>query len=123
MLKIIFCIKRKAGLTRAEFRQHWREHAKIVAAASGPMGIRRNIQNHTVETALDERIRTNRGAEMDDYDGVAESWFASMDALMAATATEEGRRHARLVAEDEARFVDFSRSRVFFVEEHTAVGE
>jgi hypothetical protein len=42
--------------------------------------------------------------------------------LIAATSTPEGRRAAQLLAEDEARFIDFSKSRIFFVEEHVAIG-
>jgi hypothetical protein len=41
--------------------------------------------------------------------------------LIAATSTDEGRRAARRLAEDEARFIDFSRSRIFFVDEDVVV--
>jgi uncharacterized protein (TIGR02118 family) len=123
MLKIIICMKRRPEMSRAEFLRYWKEdHAKVVTEVAGPMGIRRNVHNHTITTAIDERLRAGRGAEMDDYDGVAESWFDSMDALVAVTSSEEGRRAARRLAEDEARFIDFSRSRMFFVEEHVVVG-
>jgi uncharacterized protein (TIGR02118 family) len=122
MLKIVICMKRKPGMSREEFLRYWeKEHAEVLAIAAGPMGIRRNVHNHTISTPADERIRLSRGAELDDYDGVAESWFDSYDALMAATSTPEGRRAAQLLAEDEARFIDFSRSRIFFVEEHVAI--
>jgi uncharacterized protein (TIGR02118 family) len=123
MLKIILCLKRKPSMSRAEFLHYWaNEHVAVLAKVAGPMGIRRNVHNHTISTAADEPIRKGRGAEMDDYDGVAESWFDSYDALMAATATPEGREAARLLAEDEARFIDFSWSRIFFVEEHVKIG-
>lgn len=63
----------------------------------------------------------NRGALLGDYDGLAESWFDSLEALTTATSTEEGRRAAKLLAEDEERFVDFSGSKIFFVEEERVV--
>jgi uncharacterized protein (TIGR02118 family) len=123
MLKIIICMKRRPEMSRAEFLRYWKEdHAKVVAEVAGLMGMRRNVHNHTITTPIDERLRRGRGAQMDDYDGVAESWFDSLDALIAATSSEEGRRAARRLAEDEARFIDFSRSRIFFVEEHVVVG-
>ena len=122
MLKIIICMKRKPNMSQAEFLRYWRQdHAKVVAEVAGPMGMRRNVHNHTIATPIDERIRRGRGAEMDDYDGVAESWFDSYEALVAATSSEDGRRAAARLAEDEARFIDFSRSRIFFVEEHVVV--
>src|SRR5262249_8807572 len=123
MIKIIICMKRKPGMSQEEFCRYWEnEHRQVLAKVAGTMGIRRNVHNHTVVTAADQRIRLGRGAEMDDYDGVAESWFDSYDALIAATSTPEGREAARLLAEDEARFIDFSRSRIFFVEEHVVIG-
>jgi len=124
MLKIIICMKRRPEMSRAEFLRYWKEHhAKVVTEVAGPMGMRRNVHNHTIATPIDGRLRQGRGAEMDDYDGVAETWFDSLEVLTAATSSEEGRRAARLLAEDEARFIDFSRSRIFFVEEHVVVGD
>jgi uncharacterized protein (TIGR02118 family) len=123
MLKIVICMKRRPDMSRAEFLRYWKEdHAKVVTEVAAAMGMRRNVHNHTIATPIDERLRRGRGAEMDDYDGVAESWFDSLDALVAATSSEEGRRAAARLAEDEARFIDFSRSRIFFVEEHVVVG-
>jgi uncharacterized protein (TIGR02118 family) len=124
MLKIILCMKRRPEMSRAEFVRYWKEdHVKVMAEVGGVMGIRRNVHNYTIATPIDERLRQGRGTEMDDYDGVAESWFDSLEALTAATSTDEGRRAAQLLAEDEARFIDFSRSRIFFVEENVVVGE
>ena len=122
MLKIVLCIKRQPHLSREEFHRYWREdHAKVVREVAPILGIRRNVHNRTQSTPMDEAVRVGRGAEMDDYDGVAESWFDSLAALTAASATEEGRRAAKRLAEDEARFIDFSRSRIFFVEEEEVV--
>ena len=70
-----------------------------------------------------EELRRGRGAEMDDYDGVAESWFDSYEARVAAISSDEGRRAAKRLAEDEARFIDYSRSRIFFVEEHVVIAD
>jgi uncharacterized protein (TIGR02118 family) len=123
MLKIIICMKRRPEMSRAEFLRYWKEdHAKVVTEVAGAMGIRRNVHNHTITTSIDQRLRQGRGAETEDYDGVAESWFDSLDALVAATSSGEGWRAAQRLVEDEARFIDFSRSRIFFVEEHVVVG-
>ena len=123
MLKVIVCMKRKPGVSREEFQRYWREeHASVVRETAPAMGMRRNVHNDTISTPLDSAMRAGRGADMDDYDGVAESWFDSYEALLAATSTDEGRRAARRLAEDEARFIDFSRSRIFFVNERVVIG-
>jgi uncharacterized protein (TIGR02118 family) len=122
MLKIILCIKRKPEMTRDAFHSYWKDvHSKIVKEVAGPLGMRRNVHNRTIATPLDEGIRTGRGASQDDFDGVAESWFDSMAALIAATSTDEGKRAAKRLAEDEERFIDFSRSRIFFVDEDVVI--
>jgi len=53
------------------------------------------------------------------YDGLAEIWWDSLDALVAASASEEGQRANETLTEDEARFIDFERSSFFLTEEHT----
>jgi len=122
MLKIILCIKRKPGMTREQFHSYWKgEHKDVVKQVAGSLGMRRNVHNRTLSTDLDNRIRQGRGALPDDYDGVAESWFDSLEALISATSTEEGRKAAKLLAEDEERFIDFSQSKIFFVEEEVVI--
>jgi len=122
MLKIVICIKRRPEMTREAFHTYWKEvHSKVVKEVAGPLGLRRNVHNRTLTTSLDEGIRRGRGASPEDFDGVAESWFDSREALISATSTEAGRRAAQRLAEDEARFIDFSQSRIFFVEEEVVI--
>lgn len=122
MLKIILCINRKPDMTREAFHSYWKDvHSKIVKEVSGPPGMRRNVHNRTFATPLDDGLRSGRGAAHEGFDGVAESWFDSLHALIAATKTEEGRRAAKRLAEDEERFIDFSRSRIFFVDEDIVI--
>ncbi|MGP1281667.1 MAG: EthD domain-containing protein [Parasphingopyxis sp.] len=124
MLKLTYCLVRRAELSRAEFHAYWREtHAPLVRAAAQALGIRRYVQSHTVPTAIDAAIRDGRGLDARDYDGVAELWYDSEDALLAATQTEKGRRHGAILAKDEARFIDFARSRLFFAHENVVIGD
>jgi len=118
MIRITYCLHRLPGMTREEFQRYWREtHAPMVAAASEALGIRRYVQQHTLDSAM---ARAFAGAQDipcgdgEDFDGIAELWFDSEDALARVGETEEGRRHAAILAADEARFIDFTRSRYFF---------
>ena len=122
MLKIVLCINRKPGMTREEFHSYWaNEHRQVLHQVAEPLGMRRNVHNRTLDTGLENGIREGRGAMLDDFDGVAETWFDSLDALKQNSLTEEGRAAARLLAEDEMRFIDFSTSKIFFVEEETVI--
>ena len=52
------------------------------------------------------------------YDGVTEVWWETMSALEQGMSSPSGVEAQRKLIEDEARFIDFSRSRVFMTEEH-----
>lgn len=125
MLKLTYCLMRKPGLSREEFQRYWREnHAPLVAAAREALGIRRYVQCHTVESPIVGATAQGRGMAHPpetDFDGIAELWFDSEEAVAAATATEEGLRHARILAEDEAQFIDFSRSRIMMTRENVVI--
>ena len=109
-------------MTREAFHAYWKDtHSKVVKDVAALLGIRRNVHNRTMSTSLDEKMREGRGASPDDFDGVAESWFDSLEALVAVTSTDEGRRAAKKLAEDEERVIDFSRSRIFFVVEDVVI--
>lgn len=117
MIKLVFCIKRLSHLSREEFQQYWRErHAPLVREAAPALAIRRYVQTHTAATSLNERLRAGRHAP-EEYDGVAELWFDSVDALIAAGATSEGRAAGKRLLEDERRFIDLAHSPLWLAEE------
>lgn len=126
MIKLTYCLHRLPSLTREEFQRYWREtHAPLVAAAGPALGIRRYVQCHTVASAIGEGTADGRNmphGEGEDYDGVAELWFDSEDAVAAMTATAEGMRHAHILLEDERNFIDFTRSRAFIGSENPVIG-
>ena len=118
MIRITYCLHRLPSMTREEFQLYWREtHAPLVEAASEALGIRRYVQQHTLTSETARRFASAQGipcGEGEDFDGIAEIWFDSEQAIAAAGRNEEGRRHAAILAADEARFIDFARSRYFF---------
>lgn len=126
MIKLTYCLHRLPSLTREEFQHYWRtNHAPLVLAAREALGIRRYIQQHTVDSSIGAANNEGRGipyGDGEDFDGVAELWFDSEDAVAAAVATEEGQKHARILFEDEANFIDFARSRSFISRANEVIG-
>lgn len=116
MLKLIMCVKRRADLTREQFDTHWIEHhAPLVRAHGKVLGIRRYVQTVPLNNAgAQTAIQVGRGTEAVDFDGCAELWWDSLEAHQAARETSEGRQALRLLIEDERRFVDLSRSQVWY---------
>ena len=69
---------------------------------------------------LDSALRASRGAP-EGYDGVAELWWKSREDFVAASATPEGVAAGRELLEDEARFIDLSRSPLWLGEEKPVI--
>jgi uncharacterized protein (TIGR02118 family) len=121
MVKLVFCLTRRSGMEEAEFHRYWREeHAPLVASHAEALGIRRYVQAHTAFDPLNAVLAAARRAPR-HYDGIAELWFDSVDALLAMTGTAEGAAAGEALLSDERRFIDHSRSPIFMVEEHSII--
>jgi len=118
MIKLVFVIRRHEELSPEEFHRYWlEEHGPLARRLLESLGARRYVQTHTLDTDLNARLAATRGTT-DAYDGLAEVWWDSLDALLAADGSEAGRRANETLTEDEARFIDFERSSFFITEEH-----
>ena len=121
MIKLVFCLRRLPHLTREEFQRHWHErHAPLVRAHAAALGIRRYVQTHTLEHPVNAALRASRGGP-DAFDGVAELWWDSAEALAAASALPEGRAAAVELLDDERRFIDLAHSPLFVAVERPIV--
>ena len=124
MIKLVYCLRRIPELSREEFQRYWREkHGALVRDRAAALGIQRYVQVHTLDSPLNEAMRASRGSDPDIFDGVAELWWESPEAFSAGATTDEGRKAARELYEDEKRFIDFSRSLAFVAQEHPFVGD
>jgi len=123
MIKLVFMIRRREGMTREEFQRYWREeHAELVKRHAKVLGIRRYVQTHARDTDLDDALARSRGCEPRQYDGVAELWWDSIDDLVQAATNEEGQTAQQALLEDERRFIDLANSPIWLGEEIAAIG-
>jgi uncharacterized protein (TIGR02118 family) len=97
MIKAVILLKRKGGMSLEDFSE-WmlKEHVPMALKLEG-------LKRYQVNIARDADS---------DYDGVAELWFDSEDAMLAAYATE----HGKAVAADSLAHVQ-TRKRLV-VDEH-----
>jgi len=122
VLRLIYCLRRKEGMSLEEFQHYWHEvHAPLVRKHAQALRIRRYVQVHTLDTPINEALGRQRGCQVEPYDGVAELWWDSMEDFQTAVQTEEGRRAAQELAEDEARFIDVARSTLFVAQERPII--
>ncbi len=118
MIKFVMCITRHPDMTREAFRDYWmNSHGPFFMENADAMGAKRYVQSHILDTPLNEALRSSRGMQP-EYDGVAEVWFESEQALMEGMSSPEGQKLGAALHEDEKNFIDHSRSAAFIVEEY-----
>ena len=104
MIKLVYCITKKPGLTDEEFFRYWKD-------IHGPIGARIPRLRKLVQS---RRLTVPGDKHQPDYDGMAELWFDNRDALLASRQSPEWRASA----EDEANFTDPTKAAYFVSEEH-----
>ncbi|MGH7299718.1 MAG: EthD domain-containing protein [Candidatus Rokuibacteriota bacterium] len=121
MIKLVFCLRRLSHLSREDFQRYWLDsHGPLVRELAPALNVKRYAQVHTVSSAFGDALRRHRGAP-EDFDGVAELWWESVEDFARAGSTAEGREAGRRLLEDEKRFIDLARSPIWFGEEHALV--
>jgi uncharacterized protein (TIGR02118 family) len=107
MIKLIALLKRKPGLSRQEFADRWlNDHIKLSSKMPGLLGYRVNI-------AIDHQPDGD-GVEP-IYDGTAELWWDSIEAMEAAFDSQEG----KIAGEDADQFAELRIH--IYTEEHFIV--
>ena len=118
MIKLVYCLTKRDDVDADAFHQYWlNEHGPLVAKFADAIGAVKYIQSHTCEADLNEVFIESRGLEP-AYDGITEVWWPKRSALEAGMTSEDGQAAHAALKEDESKFIDFSRSRVFMTEEH-----
>lgn len=122
MIRLEFVLRRKPGMSRADFQAYWRNvHGPLVARHSTTLGIHRYIQLHTLDDPINDALAVARGGMEPEYDGVAELWWDSFED-MAPGGDQAAADAALMLLEDEKRFIDLSRSPLWWGEEKTIIG-
>jgi len=104
MIKLVYCITKKPGLADEAFFSYWKNvHGALGARIPG---LRRLVQSRRVHVPGDKY--------QPDFDGMAELWFDDIDSLLHARQSPEWRASHQ----DEANFIDHSRTAYFVSEEH-----
>jgi hypothetical protein len=110
MVKMVFMLKRKPGLSRAEFIQYYESHHRLLGEKYVPNAVR------YVRRYL-EPVPGPWSKPADEFDVLTELWFANQqEADKAMKHLSEPAIHEE-IAQDEARLFDRSRSQVYIITE------
>ena len=104
MIKSSTFIKKKLGLTLEEFLRYWKEIHGPLAAKVVP-GLRKYVQCHPLP-----------GFES-EIDGIVELWLDNIEAFRYFLSWKET-EEAKVLREDEKKFIDTSKWVRFVAEEH-----
>lgn len=122
MIKVVFCLRRLPTLSPAEFYRYWLEsHGPLVRSHADALRIRRYTQGHTFSDPRTDPAIQARGCQAPPFDGVAEVYWDSVEDLVEAASSPEGRAAGRELLEDERRFIDLPNSSMFYVHEYEIV--
>ncbi len=112
MVKLVGCLRRKPGMSVAEFQRYWKDvHGPLVRGVPEFFRyVRKYVQGHLVS----ESVPGFPPPASPPFDGVAEIWFDSVDDIGKAF-TEL--RYLEIIRPDEQRFLDLPNCSICVVEE------
>jgi uncharacterized protein (TIGR02118 family) len=110
MIKVSVLLKRKPGMSPAEFYRYWKDvHGPLVLGVPEVMRyVRRYVQCHSVAEAF-----SGTPGAASPFDGIAELWGDSIDEVKRALAEP---RYLEVIRPDEEKFLDLPNC-VFMVTE------
>lgn len=118
---MVYCARKRADISSEDFHNYWLgQHASLYRQFADTYGAKKYIQSHTIATQTNDNFVQMRGFQP-PYDGITEIWFDSLETFLAASSSPEGKAANQVLAADEAKFIDISRSCVFLTEEHTLI--
>ena len=121
MIKVLFGIRKRADLSHDEFWHRWHVgHAKLAREVSGAIGMRKYIQSLGVHPEMSQVFANDRGAPP-PFDGVAEAWFDSYEALQESMKSPAAANGFKRLLEDELNFLDVSKCVFTLTKEHLII--
>jgi len=121
LVKLFFCLRHPTQLSEDQAQLYWRtNHGPLIRSVAQGMRMRRYLQVHRYEETLEQQLRASRGTTVAPYTGHAEAWFDRADLLTIAQ-TPEGKQAMALAVEDEAKFIDFSKSAMWIAKERVFI--
>lgn len=117
IVKLYYVLNHFPNANIDEVQWYWQvQHGPLVRSVGADIQALRYMQVHRLEHEFNDAFIANRGTR-NDYFGHAELWFDLSNEV------KKGAKAASvLLFEDEAKFIDFSRSAMWYGKEHVLVG-
>ena len=118
-VKLYYLLNHPSDQSFSEVQQYWRQqHGPLVRSFAAPLQVMRYIQVHRIEHEFNPQFAESRGCKVAPYFGHAELWH---DQRVGGNQIPEAIRASKALYEDEAGFIDFSRSCMWYDKEHVFI--
>jgi len=124
MIRLVHMLRRPQHMSPDAFAAFWRDvHGPLVASVQVDLDIARFVQLHRdpAGQGLDTKASEARGGMCAPFDGIAEYWWRSENALRAALARPAGQAASERLIESERQFTDLPASPLWFATEFPQV--
>ncbi|MDB4778003.1 EthD domain-containing protein [bacterium] len=123
MIKICYLMRRLPSLSREEFQSYWSEKHPQAAPedAFAALGVKRYVQVLPLETEARDLVVGPRTGLIEPFDGIAELWVDSLEALERNWSTDKAREYVQIFFEDEQNFIDWTRSTILVSNEYVVI--
>jgi len=117
MVRMLYCVMREDSVSLKDFRNYFDgEHQKLISEAAQILNATGFQQSLTLMIDQNFAFMVERGTGM-PYDGVIELWWNNPGDLEKIMATEEVQAKAEDLFRQANRYIDMSRSKLFFTEQ------
>jgi hypothetical protein len=118
--KMTWAGSRRADLTPEQFQNHYiNNHGKLVGGYASLLGIKKYDQMHLVNDPLNDILRSQRGTGEPYY--VSAEFIWDFKEMMPFKNGNEKKKAQADIAEDEKRFIDFSKSAIWMADERVII--
>jgi len=116
MIKFVQCVRRKPGMSKQDFREHWlayRSKVQAIAEASGAIGC---VLSSALAVEQNLEIMQSRGTKA-PYDGLLEMWWEHGNDIVAYLDSGVGDQLIDDLRRAQEAFMDLPNSTFFFAAE------
>ncbi len=116
MIKFIQCVRRKPGLSKQEFREHWAGYSEKVKAIAAASNAKRCVLSTALVVDQNMDIMQSRGTKA-PYDGMAEIWWERGGDVVAFLESDSDQPLLEDLRRDQEAFMDLPNCTFFFASE------
>jgi hypothetical protein len=116
MIKFVQCVRRKPGLSKQDFREHWGGYGEKVKEIASASKAARCISNTALVVDQNMEIMQSRGTKA-PYDGMVELWWQKGADVVAFLQTNVGAEMVEELRAAQEAFMDLPNCTFFFASE------